>query len=143
MKDLVITWPKKRKLDSYEIELGHAAVAGQVINFRVPSTPKEVCERCYIVYDGKVRGWNLVLGYARRGDNEVLDPITGKYWPAGIYIIRKPEWNVMRAGPEMKGFQGFRYIERPCDVCEGNKDIWVSWESRPVQCGHCHGTGLS
>ena len=143
MKDLIITWPKKRKLDSYVEELAKAADCGKVISFRVPTVPKIKCERCYVVHDGRVRGWTRVLKEEHRGEGEVQDPITGMYWPAGNYIIRMPKWHPLTAGPWMKGFQGFRYIDRLCKVCEGNKTIWVSWESRPVQCGHCHGTGIA
>jgi hypothetical protein len=145
VKDLIITWPKSRALSSYERELRLTAASGNVINFRVPSTPKELCERCYVVHDGKVRGWSPIIEYADREDNKVLDPVTEEYWPAGIYIVRSPEWNPIKNAADklkIKGFRDYRYIDRPCDVCEGHGDVWVSWESKPVRCGHCHGTGL-
>jgi hypothetical protein len=34
--------------------------------------------------------------------------------------------------------------EPPCPFCDGRGDIWTNWGgSRPIQCGHCHGTGLA
>lgn len=29
-----------------------------------------------------------------------------------------------------------------CPACEGHGDIWTNWSPKPVQCGHCHGTGM-
>lgn len=113
MKDLLITWPKKRSLESYLTELEKAATKGQLINFRVPTLPKVECERCYIVYDGKVRGWTRMVDERYRGVEEVIDPVLGGFWPAGNYIVRTPQWHPLENGPEMKGFQGYRYIERP------------------------------
>lgn len=30
-----------------------------------------------------------------------------------------------------------------CLACAGYGTIWVNWNPKPVQCGHCHGTGES
>lgn len=141
MKDLIITWPKKRSLDSYIEELDKADKKSDVICFKIPTRPKEECERCYVVHDGRVRGYNAVVGCSEFSDRQVIDPITNEYWPKGIYIVRDALWHPLKAGPEMKGFQGYRYIERPCDVCEGNKDLWVNWSPTPVTCGYCNGSG--
>lgn len=116
MKDLVITWPKKRSLQSYLDELMKAIEAGKVINFRVPTLPKEKCEFCFVVYDGKIRGFTRIREYAVIGDNEVEDPITGEFWPAGNYLVRIPYWHPLDDPIPMKGFQGYRYIERPAEV---------------------------
>jgi DnaJ-class molecular chaperone len=32
---------------------------------------------------------------------------------------------------------------RPCPYCNGYGTIWVAWHPTPVQCGHCHGTGVA
>lgn len=116
MKDLVITWPKTRALDSYLKELEKANERGEVINFKIPTIPKDTtCERCYIVYDGRIRGYNEIISVEEQENYAVKDPLTGKYWSAGIYIVRNPLWHPLKAGPEMKGFQGYRYIERSDD----------------------------
>lgn len=111
-KDIVITWPKKRSLNSYLVELENAERDGCVINFRVPTLPKGKAERCYVVHDGAIRGYNLIVSIERQENYMVLDPLTGEYWPSGNYIVRWPKWHDIEPIP-MKGFQGYRYIERP------------------------------
>lgn len=109
--DIAITWPKSRTLESYLSELEKAADAGLVINYRVPSYPKKLNagDRCYMVHDGVVRGWNEVLGVEERDD--VTDPVSGALMRPGVYVVRNPywmaEWGVERP---MKGFRGFRYV---------------------------------
>jgi hypothetical protein len=111
-RDIIITWPKTEPLGSYLMALEVAAERGEVINYRVPSPPKLEPERCYVVYDGEVIGWNEVLSVERRGGEEVLDPRTGNYWPSGWYIVRDPVWHPLRTPLPCRGFQGFRYTER-------------------------------
>lgn len=118
MKDLAITWPKSRPLDSYKDELGKALEAGKVIFFRVPTLPKEMCEFCFCVHDGALRGFSRIREYAKVPDGVVKDPISGEYWPAGNYIVRLPFWHPLADPIPMKGFQGYRYIERPAEVAE-------------------------
>lgn len=115
VKDILITWPKSRSLQSYLDELKRAVEEGKVILFRVSTLPKEECSRCYIVHDGMIRGFTTIREYAEVGDNEVTDPITGNFWPAGNYIVRMPYWHDIETEIPMKGFQGYRYIERPCE----------------------------
>lgn len=109
--DLVITWPKSRPLASYLLELRKAERWGQVINYRVPSKPrvKPRPERCYMVHDGAIRGWNAVIDLAWRGEHSVTDPITGAFWASGWYVVRDPQWHEIEPVP-MAGFRGFRYI---------------------------------
>lgn len=115
MRDIVVTWPKSKPLEVYLDELLAAVIAGAEINFRLPTSPRYVPERCYMVHSGYVRGYNLVRSVQWRGPREVLrvasDPLAG-YWPAGWYVIRAPEWHPI-ALIRMQGFQGFRYFERP------------------------------
>lgn len=115
--DIAITWPKSRPLDSYLTELRKATDAGLVINYRVSSFPKKlnVGDRCYMIYDNVVRGWNEVLGVERRDD--VIDAVNGALMRPGIYVIRNPTW-MGEYGLErlMKGFRGFRYVNFREDV---------------------------
>lgn len=110
--NIVITWPKSRSLESYLIELDKADKAGEFINFRLPTKPKEhEVSLCYIVHDGAIRGWNDVVSIDYRPEGVVRDPITGDYWPAGFYVVRDPHWHPLKDPIPMKGFQGFRYYE--------------------------------
>lgn len=113
MRDLCITWPKSRPLESYVEELAKAEERGEVINFRVPTLPKEQCERCYVVHDGMIRGYSLVVGGIRAENYTVRDPITEEWWPEGNYIVRHPKWHELEEPIPMKAFMGYRYIERP------------------------------
>lgn len=111
--DIAITWPKSRPLESYLAELKKAADAGLVINFKVPTWPKRVKEgeRCYIVYDGLVRGYNNILGIDSKDD--VIDPITGQRMAPGIYVVREPTFHDTGSPhAPMDSFRGYRYVER-------------------------------
>jgi hypothetical protein len=110
--DIAVTWPRSRELQSYLDELARAERDGEWINFRVPFAPKRDPERCYMVHDGFMRGWTAVKTVVRRGDREVRDP-SGGWWPAGWYIVRDPEWHPLAEPVEMRGFRGFKWIERP------------------------------
>lgn len=109
--DIVVTWPQDRHFAEYMRAIERARVLNQWVNFRVAKKPKKLNkgDRCYQVYDGKVRGWMTVWGVEERGENEVLDPHTEKYWRPGIYVMRVPNWHSLEDQPEMRGFQGFRY----------------------------------
>lgn len=115
-KDLVATWPKSRTLESYLTELDRAQGLGECINFRVSKLPSKVGfldwigrpHRCYMVYDGWVRGYNNIIGLDRLGDNTVFDPISGDALPSGNYIMRAPLWHPVEK-KKMHGFQGWRY----------------------------------
>lgn len=114
MADVVVTWPKSRTLGSYLAELTRAQELDLVINFRIAKAPREKPERCYIVYDGFVRGYNEVIDVVERGPNEVSrisnDAWAG-FWPAGLYLVRNPQWYPISRRP-MRGFQGWRYYDR-------------------------------
>lgn len=118
MIDMVVTWPKSKALEVYLHELEQATALGLEINFRVPTPPTrvEAIERCYIVHSGYVRGWNAVRSITKRGEREVArvvsDAFSG-FWPAGWYIVRDPEWHPIDPLVPMRGFQGWRYFERP------------------------------
>jgi hypothetical protein len=111
--NIIVTWPKaERTLRSYLDELAKARAEGLEINFRVASAPKEVNpgDRCYLVYAGFVRGWNLVKGVRRRSD--VIDPTTNMQMPSGIYVVRAPLYYPWLGDPmPYRGFQGFRYAD--------------------------------
>lgn len=115
-KDLLITWPKTRPLESYLEELDRARRLGHAINFRVSKLPAKESyldwigrpHRCYVVYNGWVRGYNNIIGLDHLGDNVVFDPISGEPYPEGNYIIRDPLWHPVEKKKKY-GFQGWRY----------------------------------
>jgi hypothetical protein len=117
MQDLVATWPKTRPFQSYLDELRKASESGQLINYRVSKLPKVGFldwsgrpKRCYMIYAGLVRGYNEIVALDAYGEGEILDPITGNYWPAGNYIVRDPEWYPV---PQIvkQSFVGWRYFQ--------------------------------
>jgi hypothetical protein len=119
-RDIVVTWPKKLRLDDYLRACAMAAQEGQVINYRVSRPPSidfgawaDRPGRCYIVYDGLVRGYQEILYIVYRSDDEVLDSHTKGFWPAGWYIVRNPEWHPVKGLIEMQGFQGWRWWREP------------------------------
>lgn len=115
MKELAVTWPKSKPLETYLEELRRAGEERLEINFRVPSKPSILPVRCYMVHSGHLRGYNLVRRIVHRGEGEVArvesDAFAG-FWPAGWYIVRDPLWHPITPVP-MRGFQGYRYIDRP------------------------------
>lgn len=127
-RDVVVTWPKTRPLESYLMELGRAVKRGLQINYRVARPPRweDAHEdhgwigwdygvkhpRCFMVYNGFVRGWCRIDGVCWRMEGRVLDPATGSFMRAGWYIVRDPEWHSIEPIP-MRGFQGWRWFEPP------------------------------
>ena len=107
MKAWIITIPKKTKWEDYQLELD-AALQGEILNFRVMNFPRkmEVGDRCYIVWNGKVRGWMEITGMVT-ADQPWQCTTTGQIWPAGNYIQRSGPFNEID-GPEMTGFRGIR-----------------------------------
>lgn len=112
MPDIVATWPKKRALDSYLAELARADEQNLYINFRVPSLPSVTrWNRCYMVHDGLVRGWNDIREACWRDD--VWDVTTGLPMKGGFFVVRMPKFfdiSLCEGDPfAMKGFRGYRY----------------------------------
>lgn len=114
MTDLVITWPKTRPLSSYLEHCQKAHHRKQFINFRIGSRPKRAAERVYVVYDGAVRGWHEFVVAMKRRD--VRDPQMGTVMEPGLYLVRRPTWHPLATPIPMKGFQGWRYFDRPEEV---------------------------
>jgi hypothetical protein len=111
--NLVITWPKRRSLESYLDGCKHAEENGLQINFRIAKPParKVTGARVFVVHDAYIRGFHTLIEVVERGENEVAivngDAFAG-FWPAGWYLVRDPTWHPIVPIP-MKGFQGWRY----------------------------------
>lgn len=112
MIDVAVTWPKTRPLGSYYAELKCAMAEGKLINFRLPARPRTQPQRCYMVYDGAVRCWSPVVGVEHKRRGDVIDPVTGRAWPEGWYLVRRPLYVELATPVPMRGFQGFRYVDR-------------------------------
>jgi hypothetical protein len=65
-----------------------------------------------MVHTGQIRGWSTYRETVYRRAGEVRDP-AGGYWPEGWYIVRDPDWHVLRRPLPMPGFRGVRYLDRP------------------------------
>ena len=105
--DIVITLPKTVAWEDYQLELDAVKNGNVVMNFKVPSLPKKstLGSRCYLVYNGFVRGWMEIVGFSSNG---FYCSVTGTYWD-GKFIQRSGEFHYIEHVP-MKGFQGWRYF---------------------------------
>lgn len=104
-RDIVITLPKTIAWSNYELELSEAE-KGAVMNFKVPFFPKDcIGGKCYVVHDGKVKGWMTITGVSEK---EFQCETTGTTW-SGKFIERSGKFNKLKDSVDMKGFQGWRY----------------------------------
>lgn len=107
----VITIPKTVKWSDYQKELATVADGSVVMNYRTRYFPKEMKagDHCYIVHDGRVRGWMKIINLIEKSDAWVCST-TGGWWPSGRYIQRTGEFNPVD-GPAMTGFRGVRKFD--------------------------------
>lgn len=104
-KDIMITIPKNISWEDYEKEL-EAAANGEVMNFKVQHFPKtSKGNKCYIVHNGKVKGYMTISGLTEKS---FTCSTTGKEW-TGKFIERTGKFHKIEEY-DMKGFQGFRYL---------------------------------
>jgi hypothetical protein len=78
------------------------------LRFKVPFLPKQDLDRCYLVWRGHVVGWMAVTG-SYEGD--FTCETTGTQW-SGKFIERSGPFHHLATPAPMRGFQGFRYIDR-------------------------------
>ncbi len=109
VKSWVVTVPKAVQWKDYQRELDVVVDGTAVLNFRVRGFPKalRVGDRCYIVNDGRVRGWMTIVGKVVAVECWQC-VISGKWWGAGRYIQRSGKFHALDPEPEMIGFQGVR-----------------------------------
>jgi hypothetical protein len=109
--DIVLTWPKKVPYAEYVRELDRAAREDKSILFKVPTLPikARIGDRCYMVYDGRLRGWSVILYFDDEAQPDGVRP--GDTWEKGKYIVRSPVWHELQDLPLVRGFQGFRYAD--------------------------------
>ena len=112
MKDWVVTIPKKIPWTDYLDEVADAHVRGLALNYHVHRAPPDLRpgDRCYLVWNGYLRGWMRVSGINRLAEDWKCES-TGKIWPAGTYIAREPVLHRLMGTPvPMKGFRGIRRL---------------------------------
>ena len=109
--DWVLTIPKTVKWEVYSKELEAAKDGKTVLNYRVRFFPKgmRAGDRCYLVHDGRVRGWMGVTALVD-SPRPWRCTTTGTQWPAGKYIQRSGPFHEVD-GPAMTGFRGVRRYE--------------------------------
>lgn len=106
---IIITLPKSVKWADYEKELKAVEDYSQVMNYKVSSIPKDIdqIKRCYLVYDGFIRGWQEVVGHETGKSFNCTT--TGKDW-SGNFIQRSGPFHYLDKPIPMKGFMGWRYM---------------------------------
>jgi hypothetical protein len=106
--DWVITVPKTTKWEEYMKEVESVA-GGGYLNYRLSRTSKIKVmdgDRCFVAWDGQVRGWMKVVGvYFKMG---FVCEVTKRRWPSGQYLVRAGKWHPVEDGHPMKGFRGIR-----------------------------------
>ena len=110
--DWIITIPKVVPWEVYQEELEAVDDETHVMNYKVNYFPKEmeIGDRCYILWNGKVRGWMEIVGKVYKSESWICET-TGAEWPAGKYIQRSGVFHAVD-GPYMKGFRGIRKYSR-------------------------------
>ena len=110
-KAICITIPKTVSWETYKKELAKVEDESQIMNFKIPTYPKEVSagDRCYIVHNGYIKGWMKIFNIVKRDSFECTT--TGKNWNDGIYIQRTGKFHPLETEVPMKGFKGYKYID--------------------------------
>jgi len=110
MIDWIITIPKTTSWEEYQKELDLVKDFSHTMNYRAPYFPKEmkIGDRCFIVWNGKIRGWMEIVGLQET--DEWTCVTTGTQWPAGKYVVRSGPFYAVN-GPEMTGFRGIRKMK--------------------------------
>jgi len=104
----LITIPKTTPWAEYQKELAAVADGSQVMNYKTRYIPEKMKkgDRCYLVHDGRVRGWMEIVGLVEREEPWTCTT-TGTRWPAGKYIQRAGPFHKVD-GPAYTGFRGIR-----------------------------------
>jgi len=116
--DIIVTTPKD--------QIDNAKKEGKVIEkdggywFRVLTyKPKvKIGNKIYFVEDGFIKGYGIVFEITQLDSSfkcDITDQFWGKY---GSWIIKYNNWIWLKNPIKMKGFQGFRYVERIEDMKE-------------------------
>lgn len=110
--NIVITISKTIPWEEYEKELKAVEDGTQQMNYRVSAIPKntKVGERCYLLYDGYIRGWMTITDMGTLKDGFDCTT-TQEHWRPGNYICRSGKFHYLKNPVKMRGFRGYRYID--------------------------------
>lgn len=105
----LITIPKTIPWPIYQLELDAVADGTMALNYRLSFKPIQMKagDRCYIVYDGQVRGWMIITDVVHHPDGFRCET-TGAYWPQGWYMQRSGAFFAVENGERICGFRGLR-----------------------------------
>lgn len=104
----LVTIPKLIKWESWMAEVQDALHKELLLFYRLPVAIRcQPGDRCFILWNGKVRGWLPIVGVEVRGD--FMCETTGKRWLGGTFLVRQPRFHPVN-GPALKGFQGVRRL---------------------------------
>ena len=112
MSSICITIPKSIKWEDYEKEIKSVEDETQEMNYRLPTLPKDVKvgDRCYLCHDGYIKGWMKISNIGHR--DGFTCTTTGQQWKEGNYISRTGKFNYLKNPVPMKGFMGYRKLDK-------------------------------
>lgn len=112
MSSICITIPKSIKWEDYEKEIETVEDETSEMNYRLPTLPKDVKvgDRCYLCHDGYIKGWMKISNIGYKDDFTCTT--TGQQWKAGNYISRTGKFNYLKTPVPMKGFMGYRKLDK-------------------------------
>ena len=112
MSSICITIPKRIKWEDYQKELKQVEDETYEMNYRIPTLPKDVHpgDRCYICHDGFIKGWMKISNIGVR--ESFLCSTTEDVWETGYYVSRTGKFHYLKNPIPMKGFMGYRKLEK-------------------------------
>lgn len=109
--NILVTTPKA-EIDNARKEGEAAGVDDywfRVFKFRPKVEPSD---RIYFVEDGRITGYGVIFSCEQIDMPEGCD-VTGREWGGqGDWIVKYRDWSWLDPKPDMKGFQGVRYVDR-------------------------------
>lgn len=108
MTDWIITIPKTFLWTEYEKELAAVAEWDGCLKYKIPREIKVgEQDRCFVVWNGYVRGWQRIVGTGFESVGFICDT-TKVYWPPGYYLRRSGPFHQIQPFQPMRGFQGIQ-----------------------------------
>ena len=129
MTDWLITIPKTIPWSTYQRELNAVADSIGELAYRLypvndigrsrsRSRAVQPGERCFVVWNGYIRGWQEIVGM--RESEGFLCQATRRWWSPGIYLVRTGPFHRIKPIPH-QGFRGIRLLR----VEEKIEETWV------------------
>lgn len=112
-KVIVITVPKTVDWKDYMREISKVEDWKEQMNYKLPTLPvgvkNKTIDRCYVVHDGKVRGWMKITG-CQNISKGFICTTTEKNWGPGNYLFRSGPFHPVDKDILMKGFMGYKIM---------------------------------